>query len=40
MEFIPNPDIEYDEDYPFGYRYKYPILPEYIGDSYYLLIYS
>lgn len=32
MEFIPNPDIEYDEDYPFGYRYKYPILPKNVGD--------
>jgi hypothetical protein len=32
MEFIPNPDIEYDEDYPLGYRYKYPILPKNVGD--------
>ena len=32
MEFIPNPDIEYDEEYPFGYKYKYPILPKNVGD--------
>lgn len=32
MEFIPNPDIEYDQDYPLGYRYKYPIIPKYMGE--------